>query len=406
MKKRIISFFNKHYIFFLNIYLISIFLKSSSLIIDYPMIRIVERILRVIALLLMLIRVVVIIPELKKIVLNFKWENSDIKEKVLFITLILLIVGIIVNTIKIKSIRLLSIALVILSAYNINLEKILKNILNMQLLMTTIIITSSIIGVTQDYTISRINQSVVRHALGFSYTTNLSQIIFFTSLTYIFLKKFKASFSEIFILQIINIYTYYLTDSKTEILGFELLVLMCLIIKLKFIKKLIPKISRIITKVFILVPILSLTLVMIYPMGGFMKVINKALSGRLSIQCEVISEGNIKLFGSNIMMVGYGLEDSLSHDTTKEYNYIDNDYIQVLVINGVITASAIVTILYLLILELDKRKQYKKVIYIYIYLLFGILNPRVIELMYSPVLFFIIPTLINKENEGVKNVEL
>lgn len=397
MKTKIKEFFQKNYLMFFNIYLISVFIKNSTFIIDYPVFNNVQRGLRLIAFFLMTIRCVVILPELLELLKIPKWKEKNNKQKLILIITSILCLGVLINTIKIRNIRMISILLVIISAYGIDIKKIIKNLLIMQFTMTLIIVSSSIFGLIQDYVIFRSDDDVSRHSLGFTYTTNLSQMVFFMSLIYLYIKKFKIEFPEILILQILNIFTYYLTDSKTEILGFEAIVIVCILLNINLIKNIVPKLCNIATKLFIFIPILSLNLVFLYPAGGMMNKIDSALSGRLSVQYDVISNGNIKLFGADIKMVGYGLEDEMAYDVTKAYNYIDNDYIQVLVINGVVVAGSIVVLIYITIRKLDKEKNYNEIILIYTYLLFGVINPRIIELMYSPVLFFIIPTIFNRK---------
>ena len=405
MKEKIISFSKKNYLLFFNLYYISIFLKSTTLIIDYPTIYILEKIIRIIAFVPMVIRAIIVLPNISKLLLKAENNEKRTKNKIIFLGIIIVAIALLVNAIKTRNIRLLLIGVVVISAYNIDIKKILKNILILQLCMTLFVITCSIFGITQDYIIPRENGEV-RHSLGFAYTTNLSQIVLFACFIYLYLKDFRIKIEEGVILEILNVLIFYLTDSKTEIFFFQIMIVVCVLKNMKQIKLLIPKISNLFAKSYIVLIILSIGMVLIYPLGGIMKSINSALSGRLSIQNEVISDGNVKLFGSNIKMVGYGIEDVLKYGGKIKYNYIDSEYIQILVINGIIAATFMVIILSKVLLKLNEKMKYKDLFFIYIFLIFGLVNPRIIDLMYSPVLFFVIPTLLNEKlAEGDKNVK-
>ena len=57
----------------------------------------------------------------------------------------------------------------------------------------------------------------------------------------------------------------------------------------------------------------------------------------------------------------------------------------------------------ILLYALYKQRRYKELFMCAIYLLFGVLNPRIIDLMYSPILFMLIPYIMNliKQKENV-----
>ena len=74
-----------------------------------------------------------------------------------------------------------------------------------------------------------------------------------------------------------------------------------------------------------------------------------------------------------------------------------------LVLNGVIVTISFIAFMNILLHTLYKQQRYKEVFMCVIYLLFGILNPRIIDLMYSPILFMVIPSIMNliKQKENV-----
>lgn len=395
MKKRVIDFFYNNYIWFFDLYFISIFIKSSSLIIDYPILQTVQKILRIVAFILLFIRFVIILPDLFEKLKTSKY--GKIKTMLFFS---ILIIAVLINF-KVTSwnIKILSLGLVVVSAYKVDLKKILKNILIMQLILTMILIGCALTEITRDYTITRSGNLVERHSLGFTYPTNLSQIILFETLIFAYLTEFKLKHKLICLTLICcNILAYYLTDSKTEILFFLIIIAIYVLKNVRIFEKLIHGISNIIAKTYLIIPLLSLIIVLAYPLGGVMNKINNMLSGRLETQNLVIQDGNIKLFGSDIKMVGYGLEDFKKYGKkiSYEYNYIDNEYLQILIVHGIIICAEILILFNLLLRTLNKNKKYDELFFIYFILCFGVVNPRIIDLMYSPAIFFIMPYLLEE----------
>ena len=181
MKEKLISFFKNKYFLFFNLFYISIFLKSTTLIIDYPVLYTLEKLLRIIAFILMFIRFIIIFPELFKQIKKIK------NYKLLLSFAAIVFVAVIINTIKIRNFRIITVGLVVLSAYKVDIVKLLKHILILQVSLTIITIVCSALGITQDYIVLR-TSGTKRHSLGFSYTTNLAQIILFSSYIYIFRK--------------------------------------------------------------------------------------------------------------------------------------------------------------------------------------------------------------------------
>lgn len=404
--KKFNAVITKNYILFFNLYFISIFLKSTTLVVDYPILNTIQKAIRFIAFLFMLIRLIILLPEYYNQIREKKWKEKSKLEKIILITAGILLIAEIINFILYRDIRLLSITLVILSAYNVDTKKIIKNVLTMQLAMTCLVIFASIFGITQNYAVPR-EDGNLRYSLGFAFTTNLSQIVLFATLLYCYIEDFKVSNTILFFLQITNLLIYYITNSRTEILVFEALVVIILLYRY-IPNKTFNKAKKIISKIFVrfywCIPILSLVVVLLYANGGeFINKLNQLLSNRLAQTYEVIADGNIKLFGSDVELIGYGIGDIIKYGNNIKSNYIDNEYLQMLVLYGIIITVSFIVLMNILLYALYKQRRYKELFMCAIYLLFGVLNPRIIDLMYSPILFMLIPYIMNliKQKENV-----
>ena len=379
----------KNYMYFFYLYFLSIFLKSTTLVIDFPILGIIEKIIRCTAFLFMLIRTLIVFPEVYHKIVNEKWGNKSKLEKILIILFIILIIAEIINFILYRSIRILSITLVVISAYGIPYNKIIKNTMRMQLIMSCLVILLSIIGVTQNYYIPR-EDGTFRYSLGFSYTTNLSQIILFMSFIYFYTKNFKPDSETLIFMQITNLLTYFVTDSRTEILFFEAIVVIILLNKYcnkEIFNKVKTIYSKMLCKFFLVLPLVSLILVLLYPTGGIINKINSILSNRISQTYEVISEGNVSLFGSSVELIGYGIGDIIKHGENFKSNYIDNEYMQILVLYGIIIFLVFIIIINILLYCLNNKKRYKEIFLCTIYLFFGLMISFVIS---NHILFFLL----------------
>lgn len=402
MKKRIADFFRKNYLLFFSLYFGSIFLKSTSFIVDYPILNIIEKSIRLLSLLLLTIRILVILYDNRRGIITFIKKKSNYL-KIFLIVFVLLVF--LINLLITKNIKLTSLLIICIASYGYDYKKVIKAMLIMQMVGLVFTIIGCVSGLTQDYIILR-SDGTIRHSFGFTYTTVLSQTVLFASLLFIYINSFKINIKSIIVLEIINILAYIFTTSRTELLIFELVVFCILLSKIINFKKIMISIGMKLSYFFILLPIISILLVIIYPMGGVMNKIDDMLSGRLMIQSNVLRNEKLTPFGSNFKMVGYGLEDATKYGGSINYNYIDNEYIQLLVIDGIIIFILVILLIVCLLKELYAKKKYKEFVFVYIYLLYAIVNPRLLEILYSPIPLIVFYELINSvkfKEEGHPN---
>ena len=116
-------------------------------------------------------------------------------------------------------------------------------------------------------------------------------------------------------------------------------------------------------------------------------------------------------FGSKIEFLGLGLKEKEKYGKFTS-NFVDNEYIQLMLSEGLVFIICFILILSILLLMLYKRGKHKEVILCSIYLLFGLINPRIVNLLYCPILFMIIPTFVEykeikqKSDEKINNQKL
>lgn len=392
MIEKIKNVIRNNYLIIYIIYFCIIFIDTTTFTIDYPVILPITKVIRYIVYVLFLLRFIILLPDyIKK--LNLKnWKNKNNLNK--FVIIISVVVGIcaIVNFIKTGNKRILILMLVLLSSYQTDYKKIIKWTMIMQAVLTSLTTLASVTNITQNYTVMR-PSGEKRYSLGFIYTTNLSQMIIFSTILYLYNKDFKVDYFELFVMQILNTLIYFITDSRTEFLMLECIIIFMFIYKSKIwtkIHQIVKKIIGFFSYTFFIYPIISFVMVLLYPIGGIFNKIDIILSYRLSQTYGVLTEHGITLFGENIEFIGYGLQSKLKYGNVKS-NYVDNEYIQMMFKEGIIIAVCFIIIMSILLIILYKKNKQKELFLCVVYLSFGLMNPRIISLAYCPILFLIIP---------------
>ena len=398
MIKKLKSFVLNNFLILFTIYYCTLFLDTSSLEIDYPPIEIISKIIRYAIYILLFIRLISILPCYKEDISKAKWKEKPIFVKFIYFLIIIMMISLTINFITTKNKRMLFLMLLLMSSYKTDYRKIIKSTMNLQIILTSVLVLLSILGITQNYIVPR--GKISRYSLGFVYTTNLAQMIAFSSILYLYNQGSKIKIRELFIMQLMNAFAYFITDSRTEFIMLQVVIGLTIMLKAlkridkeKILKNAKKIYSYIFSRSFIIYPIISLIIVMCYPSGGIWNNINSALSNRLKQTYDNIEYYGIRPFGDDVELLGLGLKEKIKYGSYKS-NYIDNEYIQMVFKEGYIFAICFIILINVLLIILYKRKKYKDVMLCSLYLLFGLLNPRIVNILYCPILFMIIPEVI------------
>lgn len=414
--KKIKGFLLNNFIPLFVVYYFTLFLDTTSLIVDYPHLETISKIIRYIIYIPLAIRLFLLIPEYKELLFGTKWKEKTKLTKFIYIICTIMFIGLIISAITTSNRRNLFIIFVLLSAYKTDYKKIIKTTFILQVALTGLTVLLSVLNITQDYIVAR--GAIKRHSLGFLYTTNLVQMYTFSSILYIYSVGTKITYRELFAMQLTNCLLYSLTNTRAEFIMLEIIILATIIIKIAQNKNkevIIQKIKNIYSKIFTytfpVYPILSFVMVMCYKFGGIWNNLNKLLSNRLKQTYYTIMQHGITPFGSKIEFLGLGLKEKEKYGEFTS-NFVDNEYMQLMLSEGLVFIICFIVILSILLLMLYKKGKYKEVILCSIYLLFGLINPRIVNLLYCPILFMIIPTFAEykeikqKSDEEVNNPKL
>lgn len=230
----------------------------------------------------------------------------------------------------------------------------------------------------------------IRNNLGFIWSTWPVQGFFYFVVGYIFVKNKNVKNYELLIFEIINIFLYSVTKTKSPYYLITFLLLTVLVLKylnIYIVKQKIVKIIFLFGTIyqFILIYFLSKN-VYLFPE------IDKLVTGRLTLAYNAINRFGISLFGRKIQLVA---STNTNFGLGSQYNYIDSSYIQYLVLYGIISTLIFGACLIYLQVYIIKSKNFIKVIAFYFILLNGMFDPQLIDVSYNYFLILLGPVLFN-----------
>ena len=99
------------------VYYFTLFLDTTSLIVDYPYLEIISKIIRYIIYIPLAIRLFLLLPEYKELLFGTKWKEKTKLTKLIYIICTIMFIGLIISAITTSNRRNLFIIFILLSAY-------------------------------------------------------------------------------------------------------------------------------------------------------------------------------------------------------------------------------------------------------------------------------------------------
>lgn len=397
MFKRLSLFVKNNFVFFFSLYFIAMFLETTTVYKNFNNVSIVINLLKFAAYLLFLLRLILIIPDYRKKIYILKTKDFKYFLLILIVSTFL-VLSLILTFIHTGNKKYIMILLIIISSYGTSFLSLTTRLEKLQIVCTTILVFLSVCGFVDNYIIYREN-GLLRNSLGFGYVSNLSQMIMCIVILHLFNLDFNENNNNLLYLQFLNICIYFITNSKAEFLIVELVLLCTYIYNNQLLKNICinagKKLLIFFCKIFWTLPLLSLILVITYKINPASNIIDKTLSNRIKYPYAVLDEYGISLFGNDIQFIGNGIKDREKYPN-KASNYVDNEYLKVMFTNGIIFFVSEILILSIYLFNLKKFKKYKYIFISLIFMIFALLNPRLSELIYCPILFLAVKTLIDR----------
>ena len=334
-----------------------------------------------------------------------KIKNFDKKQHFVAGVVLLALFSIVINLLLTKNKAWVFLLFTLIYASCFDFEDVLNTIFSAQFISLILITTLSSFGFMHDYVNMRAD-GTMRHSLGFGYPTYLSQFVLFMILYYSYKKNYKISPEKLGLYQLLIVFSYFLTDSRTEMLISESILIgifMNSVGILDKFKNVVEFFKKAYATCFPLFPIGSYVLVMLYGFifnkmnvnGIIFKIaqkFNHIFSNRLYQTFYDFKRYGLSLFGSNIDLVGYFLTKE-NEGTIIRSNFIDNEYMRILFENGWIFFIAFFAIISIVIWHLYKTKKDGLLFISFVITTSSLINPRLFTITVSVISFMIIPVL-------------
>ena len=268
--------------------------------------------------------------------------------------------------------------LIFMAAKNVNLSRLMKIACWVQGISVFAIIGLSQLGIIEDHIFDPNER--IRHGLGFSWTTLGPSLVFFFTMTYLYLRREKAHLVEYIILELIAYWLYVQTNTRMCFMITTVFLIWTYLMKY-YLQNRGDKIRR--NWILIAFPTIICLLSIFIHVGynadsSLWTKLNDILSGRLQLGQSAFQKYGVALFGQKITWVGYGIGA-----TSGEYNYVDSAYMQTLIQYGVIALIVIIA-LYTFIMYMSVRlKDYYLQAVLVFTLLISVTEPRLLDFNFN-----------------------
>ena len=247
----------------------------------------------------------------------------------------------------------------------------------------------------------------VREFLGFQWATTAPILFLFIVFGGIYLNRGRLSLIGAVLINVVNVFLFILTDSRMAFLVTFVTTLHFLCFG-HLMKK--GSFARALKWIFIALPwlfaVFSIYLHKIYTEdSAFLVKLNAKLSNRLYLGNRGIKEYGIHLFGNKIKWVGYSIGET---DEVKAggYNFVDCSYLQILLEYGVLFLLLILVIYSFIIYKAYKSNKYYAVWILAIILMFGMTEPRLLNLLYNPFILLACAGMIKEKEQRINKEEI
>lgn len=311
----------------------------------------------------------------------FKVLNTNYKKRSI-IYIVLFIVFFFLSYYRSNSRTMVLYSLIMLAAYNLSNEKIIKTTAYTQGLLLLMIILLSQTGIIMDYVFDKGTRE--RHSLGFTWTTLGPIIFFYFAMCFVYVHRKNLKWYTILILEGINIWLFRMTNTR---MTFYLLTLFLVFFFLESINRKRFRYLSLFKGVYIIYPfilwLLAILTCKFYNRNSQMwSNINGLLSGRLNYSQDALNNYGLGLFGNNIEWKGFSILNT-SYGVG-EYNYVDSSYLQLTFNYGLIFTAVVMIIFSYGIYKAIKANDYYCVFVYIAVLTISLTEPQLMNFAFNP----------------------
>lgn len=281
--------------------------------------------------------------------------NYTVKQ---FIKLLLIFLLFVISCYYSKQTYLLQLLILVIGFKDTNFKTIAKTTIIIESLILIMTISFSIAGIIDNRVFFRDNTP--RYCLGFIYTSLLSIYVLNLSMLLCLFKKFRTNFIFMFIIIVLNLVVFIITDIKTSLFCFFIYLMLVFILEKKWLYN-IPfsgLIFNIADNIFYIFAFLSFALSLSYNgESPFYSIIDSILTSRIRLGHDALINFGTSFFGQNLTLIG-NAEITFGSAPANTYNYIDSSYLQIGIIYGLFILLIVLFLFKKTLINLRNNKEY------------------------------------------------
>lgn len=227
-----------------------------------------------------------------------------------------------------------------------------------------------------------------RFSMGTIYPLTYASLIFFGCAAWMF--AYKSNLKKILILCLLSVYIFLITGARNDSINIILLIIACL--SVYFNPKINKYLSLVSTFLVYIICFISVFITNFLPYYSNTYIFfNQLFSGRLGLQYTLNNFYCPTLFGQIIPQIGFGGNST----PIANYFYIDNSYVRLLFMNGILLTVLIIYLISCLIFNLYKLELYKQVYIILIIMISGITEDSLVNGAINIFFYILLTTFVN-----------
>ncbi len=288
----------------------------------------------------------------------------------------------------------------LLGAVDLDAKAVVRTAIAVECGILGLLLILSQLGLTEDYVFD--NAGRLRHALGTNWCTVPIISFYFIMLGYIFVRAEKFKWYEAIVLELMNIYLYYMTRTRmTFVVGTAFLAFFAIQSLWKQPWKIWSKLKWFWVSCPFLIAAVSFIAILAYnPNSAIWVKVNKLFSGRFVLSQSALDNYQITLFGQDITWNGhYILSPTPTAD--KPYNYVDCSYLQFLLSYGAVFLLIILALYSWGIYKCIKANNYWGVFVLLLVLVHALTEPHLMNLKVNPLLLLAMAIPCANQRNGV-----
>ncbi|WP_026670887.1 hypothetical protein [Butyrivibrio sp. AE3006] len=275
---------------------------------------------------------------------------------------------------------MVSLIMFVVASKNTDLNKTIRIVLIISLILIPVIMILCGAGMLHDYTMYR--SGIIRHSMGFSHPNQLGIKLFqYMGCHYFIHRNRMFNVGDYLLNLFLVIFTYRVTYSQTAYIGLILLLIFMIIRNsMKKSKKVASTVFKLVIVGSVIINVSSIYLSIFYVRNNhLMKTINKLLSFRFSCGSAVYRYYGLTLFGQPISTL---VKDKHYVGIFHQF-YLDNAYMSILMRYGVIIYILFSVLLIYSMYSFFRTGNYTLVMLFFIYSIYGIMEKGLYTLAHN-----------------------